>query len=41
MKGKLWKDKVISREIKRKLYEMVIMPTVVFGSEIWSLNEQD
>ena len=33
---KLWKENVICREVKRELYEGVVIPTVVYGSETWS-----
>ena len=29
----LWKENMISREVKRELYERVVIPTVVYGSE--------
>ena len=32
---------MISRELKRKLYEKLVIPTVVYGSETWSLNAQE
>ena len=31
--AKLWKENMISREVKRELYERVVIPTVVYGSE--------
>ena len=34
--AKLWKENMISREVKRKLCERVVTPTVVYGSETWS-----
>ena len=33
--AKLWKTNMISREVKRELYETVVIPTVVYGSETW------
>ena len=33
---KLWKENMISREVKRELYERVVIPTVVCGSEMGS-----
>ena len=33
---KLWQENVISREVKRELYERVVIPAVVYGSETWS-----
>ena len=38
---KLWKENMISREVKRELYERVVIPTVVYGSETWSLSAQE
>ena len=31
----------MSREVKRELYERVVIPTVVYGSETWSLGIQE
>ena len=39
--AKLWKENMISREIKRELYERVVILTVVYGSETWSLSAQE
>ena len=36
--AKLWKETMISREVKRELYERVAIPTVVYGSETCSLS---
>ena len=33
-------ENMISREAKRYLYEKVVIPTVVYGSETWSLSAQ-
>ena len=33
--AKLWRENVISREVKRKLYERVVIPTMVYGSKTW------
>ena len=30
-----------SREVKRELYERVVIPTVVYDSETWSLGAQE
>ena len=30
---KLWKENMISRKVKRELYERVVIQTVVYGSE--------
>ena len=32
---------MISREVKRELYERVVIPTVVYGSETWLLSAQE
>ena len=32
---------MISREVKRELYERVVMPTVVYGWETWAFNAQE
>ena len=34
---KLWKENMRSREVKRELCEIVVIPTVVYNSETWSL----
>ena len=39
--AKLLKENMISREVKRELYERVVIPTVVYGSETWSLSAQE
>ena len=39
--AKLWKENIISREVKRELYERVVIPTVVYGSEKGSLSAQE
>ena len=39
--AKLWKENMVSREVKRELYERVVIPTVVYGSETWSLSAQE
>ena len=39
--GKLWREKSIFREVKRELYERVVIPTIVYGSETWSLSSQE
>ena len=38
--AKLGKQNMISREVKRELYERVVIPTVVYGSDTWSLIAQ-
>ena len=38
--AKLWKESIISSEVKRELYERVVIPTVVYGSETWVLSTQ-
>ena len=32
---------MIYREVKREFYERVMIPTVVYGSETWSLRAQE
>ena len=39
--AKLWKKNIISREVKRELYERIVIPTRVYGSETWSLSAQE
>ena len=34
---KFWKENMICREVKRELFERVVIPTVIYGSETWSL----
>ena len=38
--AELWKENMISREVKRELYETVVMPTVLYFSEKWSFSAQ-
>ena len=37
----MWKEKVISREVKRELYQTVVIPTIVYDSETWSLSTRE
>ena len=39
--AKLLKENIIFREVKRKFYERVVIPTVVYSSETWSLNARE
>ena len=39
--GKWWEETVISRYIKMVLYEKVMIPTMMYGSETWGLNAQE
>ena len=39
--AKLWKENMISRQVKKELYEILVISTVVYGSEIWSLSVQE
>ena len=39
--AKFWKENMIYREVKRDLYEGVVIPTVVYGSETGSLSAQE
>ena len=39
--SKLWKENMISREVKRGLYEKVVIQTVAYGSETWPLSAQE
>ena len=32
--AKLWKENMISLEVKRELHERVVIPTVVYGSKV-------
>ena len=36
-----WGENMLSREVKRELYERVVVQTVVYGSETWSLSAQE
>ena len=31
--AKLWKENMVSRVVKRELYEKVVIPTIVYGLE--------
>ena len=37
----LWKEDIISREVKRESYGRLVIPTVVYGSETWSLSAEE
>ena len=39
--GEVWKENMIPTEVKRELFDRVAIPTVVYGSKIWSLSAQD
>ena len=40
--AKLWKEKCnVFREVKRELYEKVVIPTTVYGPETWSLSAKE
>ena len=39
--GKLWKENAISREIKGKLYEIVVTLIAVVISQTWLLSAQE
>ena len=39
--AELWKENMISREVKLGLYERVVIPTMVYGSKAWSLSAQE
>ena len=38
--AKLWRENMISRKVKRELYERIVTPTVVYSSGRWSLSTQ-
>ena len=38
---KVMEENMISRKVKRELYGKVVIPTVVYGSETWSLSAQE
>ena len=38
---KLWKENIISRGVKRELYRRVVILTVVYDPETWSLSTQE
>ena len=39
-KAKFWKN-LICRELKRELYNRVVIPTKVYGSKMWPLSAED
>ena len=39
--AKLWKKSRISRGVQRELYERIVIPIAVYGSEKWSLSAQE
>ena len=41
MMAKIRKENMIFRKVKRELYERVLIPTVVYGSEMRSLSAQE
>ena len=36
---KLWKNGVLEVKAKKMLYEGIVVPTVLYGAEMWSLRE--
>ena len=35
------KENMISREVKLEIYERVLIPTMVYDSEMWTLSTQE
>ena len=35
--GKIWKDKHVSMDTKKRLVWALIIPTVTYGSETWTM----
>ena len=35
----VWKQKQLSRKTKMKVYNAIVVPTLVYGSEMWVLNK--
>ena len=40
-RAKLWKHGIKFRKVKWELYERVVIQTVLYGSEAWSLRAQE
>jgi hypothetical protein len=36
----MWKRRV-SRDAKRSMYEAIVVPTLLYGSEVWSTSAED
>ena len=36
----VWKQKELSRRTKLRVYNAIVVPTLVYGSETWVLNKQ-
>src|SRR6218665_3144550 len=39
--GKMWREKSISIATKMKLYDALLVPVLLYGSECWSLRKED
>src|SRR5688572_9559886 len=39
--GKIWRDRNISTRTKLKIYETLVIPVLLYGSECWCLRKED
>ena len=38
---KMWKGGGMSRDAKRSMYEGIVVPTLLYGSEVWAASAED
>merc|ERR1712074_59765 len=38
---KMWKSRSLSVDLKRELYERIVVPTVMYGSESWGMKVEE
>ncbi|WP_440994895.1 hypothetical protein [Cysteiniphilum litorale] len=37
---KMWKGEGMSRDAKRSMYEGIVVPTLLYGSEVWAASAE-
>ena len=38
---KVWNERNVTLEVKRELYERIVVPTVMYGSETWAMRAEE
>jgi hypothetical protein len=38
---KIWNGEGMSRDAKRSMYEGIVVPTLLYGTEVWLTNSED
>ena len=38
---KMWKSRSLTVDLKRELYEKIVVPTVMYGSEFWGMKVEE